>query len=561
MPYTHVEIEQRKTRTLAWLFAGLVLLYAVSTAVLVLGLKYAVGGQPHLSLFEWLLVIGIALLLAWGHWAASIHRLVDRTLVAVSSRPLDPEDAYHGRLKNIIDEVSIATGGRAIEPYVISTGAMNACAIADFSGRSAIAVTEGLLARLSRPQLEAVVGHEAAHIASGDSLSKSVFCGLFGLHEEALKRLCGLFEDGWDRTTDIRGLALLAFVMIFLWVTTQVKRLFELCVSREQEYRADAVAVKLTRDPLSLAEALHLMSRRWRGIGTHGESLSTIFTMDTGEEEHLSEQEGLAGDLFSTHPPTRKRLEALLGMAHVDPAAFEQAMSESPGHLKAHQPLPSHGPPQGPARWLIREDGVWKGPWTLDQVGAFAHLLTPEAWVQREGDSSVKFAWQDSQLLALLRRRYGTDHMPRPAASTECPNCHLALSRMLYEGVPVDTCPACRGGYVKPDQLTRIFLREDYAFPEAVKRLAQRISSVNGRERIIQRYEQVKPVWLKGRRCPQCQAAMARKFYSTAYLVEVEQCWECGLTWLDHLELEVLQYLYEEVEQEKRSHGFPGFSS
>ena len=43
---------------------------------------------------------------------------------------------------------------------------------------------------------------------------------------------------------------------------------------------------------------------------------------------------------------------------------------------------------------------------------------------------------------------------------------------------------------------------------------------------------------------------MLRKFYSLAYLVEVEQCWACGLTWLDRGELELIQYLYEEGEDD-----------
>ncbi len=136
---------------------------------------------------------------------SSTDQLVERVLTAVLARPIDPEDVYHMRLKNIIEEVSVATGGsHQIEAYVMPTPAMNACAIADFSGRAAIAVTEGLLARLTRAQLEAVIGHEAAHVASGDSLTKSVFCGLFGLHEEALKRLSGLFS-GRAGTSILRG--------------------------------------------------------------------------------------------------------------------------------------------------------------------------------------------------------------------------------------------------------------------------------------------------------------------------------------------------------------------
>ena len=196
MPFTHVEIEERTSRDITFLFGMLWLLYVGSFFVLVDGMKYFLGVPRRWSLSQLMCLLGVAVAGTIIHWLTSTNQLLDRVLVAVLARPIDPDDTYHRRLKDIVEEVAIATGGRyRISPYVIPTTAMNACAIAECDGRAAIAVTEGLLARLSRAQLESVVGHEAAHIASGDSLHRTIFCGLFGLHEEGLKQLSGMFAD------------------------------------------------------------------------------------------------------------------------------------------------------------------------------------------------------------------------------------------------------------------------------------------------------------------------------------------------------------------------------
>jgi len=552
MAFTFVEIEEHKTRTLVLLFVTLVLLYTASIIALMWGVRLILGNERPLTMGSLLLTLCLALIGAAIHWMSSTDQLVERVLTAVLARPMDPEDVYHMRLKNIIEEVSVATGGgHQIEAYVMPTPAMNACAIADFSGRAAIAVTEGLLARLTRAQLEAVIGHEAAHVASGDSLTKSVFCGLFGLHEEALKRLSGLFS-GRAGTNILRGRGgvLVVFVMVVLWVTNTAKRLCELCVSREQEYRADAVAVRLTRDPLSLAEALQMIQTHWRGVGAQGESLSTIFIVDPGTE-YLSEREGLMAEWFSTHPPTHRRIEALLGMTHINVDDFEKTMALHDQRKSPQQLAPDKPAEAQPSRWFAWLDGTWKGPLTLEEVAGL-ESLTPEGWIRHEGEPKAMPAFQDPHVLQVLQRRYGSDGPRVQGSATECPNCHISLTRVLYEGVSFDECPACRGCYVMPDQVTRILTRQEYAFSERIKRLAETIPQVTCPIRVAREFGSLPYRRMSYRQCPKCGSAVVRKFYTTAYLVEVEQCWVCGLAWFDKDELELLQYLYEDAKAKGR---------
>lgn len=553
MAFTFVEIEEHKSRKLAFLFTCLVALYAGSILVLVWGLRVFVGTSGSFTAWHALLTLGVALTLAALHWAASTLRLVDRALLAVRATPLDAADTYHGRFRNIVEEVSVATGGRyQIQPAVIMTSAMNACSVADSRGRAAIAVTEGLLARLTRAQVESVVGHEAAHIANGDSLFKSACAALFGLHEEALKRLTGLFS-GRDASSVLRGRAsaLLLFAILVLWVTQRMKRLFELMASRTLEYRADATAVRLTRNPLALAEALHLMSKYWRGMGTHGESLASLFIVHPGVDAWAA-REGRLAEWLSTHPPTGRRIDALLGMVSVPPEEFDRAMAEATQRPRPRALVTPHQPVGGPSpRWYVQSDGTWQGPFLLPELAKVA-ALRPDAWIRREGEDRVQPAYGDPDVLRILRKRFGTTD-DGPTGTRECPNCFLGLARVLYEGVPLDRCPVCQGCYVTQDHVTRVFVRREYDFSDPVKRLAASMASVRRAVRIGTRTEP--PTFrepIRDRRCPACQAVVVRQFYTLAYPVTVERCILCGLTWLDRGELEVLQCLYERRDEEGR---------
>jgi len=555
MPFTHVEIEERTTRTIAALFLFLVVLYTVSLVALVGGIKFFLGlervagqraWQRLLTPLELAQVLGVSLTLSGLHWVFSTHQLFERVQTAIGGMPLDARDSYHTKLSHIVQEVSIATGGRPIEPYVINTPAVNACAWTDFAGRAAIAVTEGALARLSRAQLESVIGHEAAHVVSGDSLTTSVFCGLFALHEEALKRLAKLLGS----SDDVRGESggRLGVVIFFAWAVLQatvgMKTLCEMLISREKEYRADAVAVRLTRNPLALAEALSILSRRWRGVGTRGESLSSIFIMDPGAES-LSEREGLFAEWFSTHPPTDRRIGLLLGMAHLDPERFSEQASTS---LRRFPPrsLPAPvKPDEGDPRWMVWEDGQWRGPFGLAETMGVKQLV-PESWVRRVGEDITRPAHQDALLLEAFRQRYAK--AAESPHRLECPRCRLGLAMVLYEGAPIEECPACHGCYVESNTMTRLFCRQEYDFPEPVKRLGDALLSEEGYA-LARQHLRARRQISAGRSCPRCGAAVLRKYYTDAYPVEVEQCWECGLAWLDDQERELLQYLYEKRER------------
>ncbi len=321
MPYSFIEIERKKNWLIVLVFIFLVLLYFLIAEALWLIIKFffllearVFEVPPIFSIKELTYVFLISLIIAVFHWYLSTKDMLNRILELLCAVEPDPKDTYHHIFKNIVEEVSVATGGKKIRPYVIPTAGLNAFAISDFKRDAVIGITEGLLARLNRSQLEGVIGHEAAHIASGDSLLATVSSSLFGIYSGLLE----VVKRGISHTRRAsRGTALLLLIFIVLSISQFINLLLNMFLSRQKEHRADAVSVRLTRNPISLAEALYIISRSWRGVGQIPDSLAPIFIMSP-DLNRLEESEGLFSNLFSTHPPTEVRLKILLDMAHSD---------------------------------------------------------------------------------------------------------------------------------------------------------------------------------------------------------------------------------------------------
>ena len=106
-------------------------------------------------------------------------------------------------------------------------------------------------------------------------------------------------------------------VSSILYLGRMVTFLMSMFISRLREFRADATAVRLTRDPLSLAEALYLIDTNLHGTRISGKNLSAIFIVSP-KKLWFEEEMGFFADLFSTHPPIKERLKILLDIAHSD---------------------------------------------------------------------------------------------------------------------------------------------------------------------------------------------------------------------------------------------------
>ena len=344
---TLFEVEQEK-RWRIWALFGLLLALAFVSAwagcLVVAGVLYLMVPEP--AIVGWLftpggvaLVLGVSLACSLVYWGLSRIGARDRLLRAMHCRPLDRGDRYHDRLANIVEEIRIATGAPRITCVTVRTVGLNAFAFSDLHGGGVIGVTEGALARLSRQQLQAVVAHEFAHILSGSYVTVTVSCLLFGIYSSLVERI----DDAADATsdTDAAGTALVAMVPLrgWLWLMQLAASVVNAAISRQREWQADLAAARYTRDPLSLAEALRVVSRHPGGAGYIPEGLGPLCIRATGSLGWP------AVAWRDTHPPLEARIRTLLGIAHVSPAEFERQAAQAGEHFERREhwaPAPAH---------------------------------------------------------------------------------------------------------------------------------------------------------------------------------------------------------------------------
>lgn len=552
MALTYTEIEEEKSFKIFVFFLVAILFYfltafIVSTVVkLFLSSYLAESGTkilPYLTLKQILYIAVFAFVAGIIHSIFSIYNAASFIQKNLNAQYIDPTDSYHKRFNTIVDEVNVACGSKYdIKPVVLPTTALNAFAISTPGKKAMLGVTEGLLAKLNRQQLQAVVAHEMAHIASGDSYQTTVGCALFGIYAAILAGLGAALRSG--RFVRVRGgkrgggggsiIILILIIYMVLSIMQFFYLLIRLMVSRNRELRADAIAIRLTRDPISLSEALILISKGWRGFGNVDKNLETLFIVNPLRQAY-DEKEGFWSNLRSTHPPTEKRIKILTDMAHVNPDDIAEAVE---ARQKVKASLKEIDDEKKENRWYLRNDqGKWEGPFNVGQMLQLKWLV-PTTWIKPVQSNKVIRARDD----VLLEPVFSSRLEGHNKTDYKCPGCHKSLVKEHYEGVEIYRCLFCKGILVGTDKIMRILAREDKGFSDKTKRIAEKLIkerlAMIGRKR--KRYSQESLI-----KCPKCNYTMARTFYSGAYPVEIDRCLNCNLLWFDKDELEVLQYLVE----------------
>ncbi|MDA8099172.1 MAG: zinc metalloprotease HtpX [Nitrospiraceae bacterium] len=521
MPLTFIDIERQKTWRIAAFFLVLIAIYLAAILFITAPLGIIGRASPRF----WLGAVLVSLVAAGIHFWFSASEAVDSVRRTLDAQPPDPQDEVHRVFLNVIEEVHVVTGRkRTIQSAVIPSQSMNALAVADLRGNALIAITEGLLSRLSRPQVEAVVAHEAHHVLSGDCLETTIAASLFGTLSAALDRLNSL-SDRRSSATAGAGLA---------WLLVKLGYLLNLFISREREYRADAAAVRMTRNPLALAEALHLLSRSWRGAGFIGSGLEMLCIVNP-QATTLDETEGFVADLLSTHPPIRKRIGILLAMARVDIGDLDRRADRA--EAEARTPAPG----QQPLYHAMSPKQEWQGPFTVQELAALA-WLSPLTWISTGGSSSADRAWKDPLLGPIFAARLASGN-ERIETGLTCPVCRQPLVTASYEGTQIAQCSFCAGSLVEMKKLPRIIARtgQDHLCTQRINALARTTLENNLSRRIYRAASRVQGTAIQRIPCPKCTHPMLRGFYSENYLVEVDRCSSCGVMWFDQDELEMLQ--------------------
>ena len=223
--------------------------------------------------------------------------------------PEDTTDLNLRRLRNVVEEIAIASGVPVPKVYVLEhEAAINAFAAGYSTSDAVVAVTRGALDRLNRDELQGVIAHEFSHILNGDMRLNIRLIGvLFGILMIGLigrKILTHVRFGGRDKGAGaILGAALVA--MIVGYIGLFFGRMIKAGVSRSRETLADASAVQFTRQTQGLAGAL-------KKIGGLHEGAKLNDRGDAEEVSHMLFGDGVGfSGLFATHPPLLKRIQAL----------------------------------------------------------------------------------------------------------------------------------------------------------------------------------------------------------------------------------------------------------
>jgi Zn-dependent protease with chaperone function len=215
------------------------------------------------------------------------------------------DDPRRRRLVNVVEEMAIASGVPVPEIYVLEQEtAINALSAGHSPANAAIAVTAGMLQRLNREQLQAVIAHEFSHILNGDMRLSVRLMGLnFGLLALALAGRFMLRAGQGNRRGKGGGLVPIALaVMVLGYLGLACGRVLQAMISRRREHLADASAVQFTRNPDGLKAAL-----------LRAAAQKTSTRLHSADAEEVAHMLFLASGrrLLATHPPLIERLQAL----------------------------------------------------------------------------------------------------------------------------------------------------------------------------------------------------------------------------------------------------------
>ncbi|MES2076606.1 MAG: protease HtpX [Pseudomonadota bacterium] len=196
--------------------------------------------------------------------------------------------------------------GIAMPEVAVYQGEANAFATGAFKNSALVAVSTGLLESMNRDEVEAVLGHEIAHVANGDMVTMTLIQGVVNTFVVFLARVVGFFVDKvlLKNNDERRGPGIGYTVTVFVCelLFGLVASLIVAWFSRQREFRADAGSAKLLGSSVPMQHALARL-----GGMQPGELPQSIAAAGITSKGGWSE-------LFSTHPPFEQRIAALRGV-------------------------------------------------------------------------------------------------------------------------------------------------------------------------------------------------------------------------------------------------------
>ena len=251
-------------------------------------------------------LLGFALVMGFG--GAFISLLISKPMAKWTTKLQlinGSTDPTHAWLVATVERFAQKAGITTPEVGIYD-GAPNAFATGAFKNSALVAVSTGLLQSMTREEVEAVIGHEVAHVANGDMVTMALIQGVMNTFVVFLSRVIGNFVDKvvLRNNNDGPGMGYYITTIVLDILLGAVAAIIVAWFSRQREFRADAGAAQLMGRPQPMINAL-----------------ARLGGLDPGEMPKAMQAMGISARpsslmaLFSTHPPMEQRIERLKASA------------------------------------------------------------------------------------------------------------------------------------------------------------------------------------------------------------------------------------------------------
>ena len=288
----HDQIQRNKLKSF---FLIIVIIAVIIALAFVIGKIY---GDPFTFLIFGIIIAMIYVMI--GYYASD-----KIALASVNAKPADKR--IYRQYYNIVEGLTIASGLPMPKLYIMENKQINAFAYGRNPRNSIVCVTTCALEKLSKQELEGVLGHELSHISNYDirfMTLVAVLVGMIAIISEIFLR--SLWFKNNDR--DNKGSAIFMLIGIILAILAPIfVQLVQLAISRKREYAADASSVKFTRSPTGLIDALKKIKSDNINSSDSKKISKTMAPLFISNPFKNS-------DITSTHPNIDKRIDILKRM-------------------------------------------------------------------------------------------------------------------------------------------------------------------------------------------------------------------------------------------------------
>jgi heat shock protein HtpX len=284
-------------RVVLFIVTNLAVMLVLGVAASLLGVnRYLTANGLNLGM-----LLGFALVMGFG--GAIISLLISKPMAKWSTRAQvinDSGDPTHRWIVGTVERFA-QKAGIGMPEVALYEGPANAFATGAFKNSALVAVSTGLLQSMTKEEVEAVIGHEVAHVANGDMVTMTLIQGVMNTFVVFLSRVIGYFIDRvvLRNQNDGPGIGYYLSTIVLDLLLGVLAAVVVAWFSRQREYRADAGAAQL-------------MGRKQPMIN----ALARLGGLNPGELPRAVEAMGISGKggvmaLLSTHPPIEDRIRAL----------------------------------------------------------------------------------------------------------------------------------------------------------------------------------------------------------------------------------------------------------